>query len=280
MNKIEVLNKLKELDLNKNDYIIISGTSLVLHDVIDETKDIDISVKSNIYNKLSWEETKGYSKNDIKVKDVFEIGTSYYNEKNIDIIEGYQTMDLEECLRLKKSFNRPKDKKVIRKIDLILGSKDNYRYERELINNGVNLIAGVDEVGRGPLVGPVVAAAVILPKNYHLEGLTDSKKLSEKKRNEYFEIIKRDALAIGIGIVDAKIIDEINIYEASRLAMKKAIKDLKIKPECVLIDAMELDLDISSISIIHGDFISRSIAAASVIAKVTRDNMMYELPTA
>ena len=127
------------------------------------------------------------------------------------------------------------------------------------------------------MVGPVVAAAVILPKNYHLEGLTDSKKLSEKKRNEYFEIIKRDALAIGIGIVDAKIIDEINIYEASRLAMKKAIKDLKIKPECVLIDAMELDLDISSISIIHGDFISRSIAAASVIAKVTRDNMMYEL---
>ena len=113
MNKIEVLNKLKELDLNKNDYIIISGTSLVLHDVIDETKDIDISVKSNIYNKLSWEETKGYFKNDIKVKDVFEIGTSYYNEKNIDIIEGYQTMDLEECLRLKKSFNRPKDKKVI-----------------------------------------------------------------------------------------------------------------------------------------------------------------------
>lgn len=276
MKKNEVLNKLKELDLNKEDYIIIAGASLVLHDVIEETKDIDISVSKKVYDSIDWEETMGY-KNIIKTKDVFEIGTSYYNEKNIDIIDGYQTMNLEECLKVKKNLNRPKDKKIIRQLDLILGSLDNYRYEKELIASGINLIAGVDEVGRGPLVGPVVAAAVILPKNYHLEGLTDSKKLSEKKRNEYFEIIKRDAIAIGIGEVSAKEIDEINIYEASKLAMQKAIKELQIKPEHVLIDAMGLNLDVPSTSIIHGDFISQSIAAASVIAKVTRDNMMYEL---
>ncbi len=276
MNKNEVLNKLNELKLNKDDYIIISGTSLVLHDVIDETKDIDISVSKKIYDSIDWEETKGYL-NIIKTKDVFEIGTSYYNEKNIDIINGYKTMNLEECLKLKKLLNRSKDKKLIRQLDLLLAKDDNYRYEKELISNGIDLIAGVDEVGRGPLVGPVVASCVILPKNYHLNGLTDSKKLSEKKRNEFYDIIKRDAISIGIGIVDAKTIDEINIYEASKLAMKKAIKNLQIVPKCVLIDAMELDLDIPSISIVHGDFISQSIAAASVIAKVTRDNMMYEL---
>ena len=130
---------------------------------------------------------------------------------------------------------------------------------------------------RGPLVGPVVAAAVILPKDYHLVGLNDSKKLSEKKRNTFYKIINEEAIAIGIGIVDAKTIDEINIYQASRLAMIKAINNLKIKPEHILVDAMPLDLDIPSTSIIHGDALSLSIAAASVIAKVTRDKMMYDL---
>ncbi len=151
------------------------------------------------------------------------------------------------------------------------------KYEKKLYKNGINLIAGVDEVGRGPLVGPVVASAVILPKNYELEGLTDSKKLSEKKRNEFYNILKKDAIAIGIGVVDASVIDEINIYEASRQAMIKAINDLKLKPEHILVDAMPLNLDIPSTSIIHGDALSLSIAAASVIAKVTRDAMMYEL---
>ena len=151
------------------------------------------------------------------------------------------------------------------------------KYEKKLYKNGINLIAGVDEVGRGPLVGPVVASAVILPKNYELEGLTDSKKLSEKKRNEFYNILKNDAMAIGIGVVDASVIDEINIYEASRQAMIKAINDLKLKPEHILVDAMPLNLDIPSTSIIHGDALSLSIAAASVIAKVTRDAMMYEL---
>lgn len=151
------------------------------------------------------------------------------------------------------------------------------KYEQELYQKNITLIAGVDEVGRGPLVGSVVAAAVILPKNYHLEGLTDSKKLSEKKRNLFYEIISRDAIAIGIGEISSQKIDEVNIYEASKLAMKEALKNLNVKPEHVLIDAMPLNLDMPSTSIIHGDALSISIAAASVIAKVTRDKMMYEL---
>lgn len=154
---------------------------------------------------------------------------------------------------------------------------DNHKYEEELYLKGITLIAGVDEVGRGPLVGPVVAAAVILPKDYYLEGLTDSKKVTEKKRELFYEIIKKDAISIGIGVVDPDVIDKINIYEASKVAMLKALDNLDIAPEHVLIDAMKLNLDVPSTSIIHGDLLSISISAASIIAKVTRDNMMYEL---
>ena len=150
-------------------------------------------------------------------------------------------------------------------------------YEKELYKDGINLICGVDEVGRGPLVGPVVACACILPVNYQLKGLNDSKKLTEKKREELYPLLIKDAISYGIGIIDAKIIDEVNIYEASKLAMLQAISKLSVKPEHVLIDAMKLDLDIPSTSIIHGDALSLSIAAASVIAKVTRDHMMMEL---
>lgn len=154
---------------------------------------------------------------------------------------------------------------------------DLLEYEKELYEKGYNLIAGTDEVGRGPLVGPVVAAAVILPKNYKLDGLTDSKKLSEKKRNLYYEIIKRDAISIGLGIISEKVIDEINILEASRLAMNKALDNLEIKPDYILSDAMKLDRDVEVLPIVHGDAKSLSIAAASVIAKVTRDRMMEEM---
>lgn len=155
---------------------------------------------------------------------------------------------------------------------------DLLKYEKELYDKGITLIGGVDEVGRGPLVGPVVAACVILPKNYQLEGLNDSKKLSEKKREECYDIIMRDAISVGIGIVDAKTIDEINILEASRLAMKIAIESMDVKPDFVLSDAMKLtNIDIPYCDIIHGDALSLSIAAGSVIAKVTRDRMMYEL---
>lgn len=155
--------------------------------------------------------------------------------------------------------------------------RDLLKYEKELYKKNITLIAGVDEVGRGPLVGPVVAAAVILPKNYKLEGLDDSKKLTEKKREALYPIIMKDAIAVGIGEVSAKEIDEINIYEASRKAMMKAIDNLKVKPEYILSDAMKLFTDIPYNAIIHGDALSLSIAAASVIAKVTRDNMMIEL---
>ena len=154
---------------------------------------------------------------------------------------------------------------------------DNYKYEHDLNKQGISLIAGVDEVGRGPLIGPVVAAAVILPKDFTLPGLTDSKKLSEKKREEYYKIIKEKALAIGVGIISEKRIDEINIYEATKEAMTEAINNLSIKPEHILIDAMPLKLDIPTTSIIKGDLLSISISAASVIAKVERDHMLYDI---
>ena len=155
---------------------------------------------------------------------------------------------------------------------------DLLKYEKELYDKGINLIAGVDEAGRGPLVGPVVAGAVILPKNYELEGLIDSKQLTEKKREKFYDIIMKDAISVGVGVVDAKKIDEINILEASRLAMKIAISKLEVQPEYILSDAMKLDcVGIPYKDIIHGDALSLSIAAGSVIAKVTRDRMMYEL---
>ena len=157
--------------------------------------------------------------------------------------------------------------------------EDNRKYEKELNLQGINIIAGVDEVGRGPLLGSVVAACVVLPKDFYLEGLTDSKKLSEKKRDEYYEIIKKQALAIGIGREDEKEIDKLNIYEATKKAMKIAIEEAnnQIKLEHILIDAMPLDLEIPSTSIIKGDLKSITISAASIIAKVTRDREMYEL---
>lgn len=155
------------------------------------------------------------------------------------------------------------------KVDLL-------KYEHELYEKGYSLIAGCDEAGRGPLCGPVVAAAVILPKNYQLDGLNDSKQLSEKKRDKFFEIIKKDAISYGISVIDAKTIDEVNIYEASRMAMLDAISKLNVKPDFIITDAMPLKTD-NSMPIIHGDALSITIAAASVLAKVTRDEIMYEL---
>ena len=157
---------------------------------------------------------------------------------------------------------------------------DLYKYENELYNSGISFIGGVDEVGRGPLIGDVVAACVVLPRDFVLDGLTDSKKLSEKKRDAFYDYIINNCVAYGIGYVHADEIDKINIYEASRKAMMESISIVrkKINLEHVLVDAMPLpDLDINSTSIIKGDAKSISIAAASVVAKVTRDRMMYEL---
>lgn len=150
-------------------------------------------------------------------------------------------------------------------------------FESDLYEQGIRLIAGIDEVGRGPLAGPVVAAAVILPDDFDVLGIDDSKKLSEKKRESLSVLIKEKALAYSIGIIDNLMIDEINILEATKLAMKQAIEALEQKPEYILIDALTLkDVEIPQKGIIKGDSKSISIAAASILAKVTRDKMMEE----
>ena len=158
--------------------------------------------------------------------------------------------------------------------------EDLWAYEKELMNKGINYIGGTDEAGRGPLIGNVVAACCVLPKDFVCDGLTDSKKLSEKKREEYFQYIKQHALCYAIAQVSPEDIDEINIYEASRKAMLMAINEVRkhINLEHVLTDAMPLpSLDIPHTPIIKGDAKSITIAAASVLAKVTRDHQMYEL---
>lgn len=153
-----------------------------------------------------------------------------------------------------------------------------YQYEEQLEDLGIKYIAGVDEVGRGTLAGPVVVAAVILPLNLRIKGINDSKKLSLKKRNELYKIILNEALAVNVSFIDERVIDEINIYEATKKGMLEAISGLKIKPEHVLIDAMPLrELAIAHTSIIHGDALSASIGAASIIAKVTRDEYMDKM---
>ncbi|MFS0656041.1 ribonuclease HII [Bacillus sp. 179-C3.3 HS] len=150
------------------------------------------------------------------------------------------------------------------------------QFENEAKAQGYTCIAGIDEAGRGPLAGPVVAAAVILKEDTELLGLNDSKQLSEKKRLAYYDLIQEEALDIGIGIVDAATIDEINIYEASRLAMVRAVEQLTHTPDYLLIDAMTLPLPTNQENIIKGDAKSASIAAGACIAKVTRDRMMEE----
>ena len=149
-------------------------------------------------------------------------------------------------------------------------------YEKSLYARGIELIAGVDEVGRGPLAGPVVASAVILPKICKIKGLNDSKKIPKSKHEAIYNQVMKEAVAVGIGIKDNYVIDDVNIYEATKLAMIEAIEKLNPQPEHLLIDAMNLDLPIEQTSIIKGDANSLSIAAASIVAKVTRDKMMAD----
>ncbi|HFI0086172.1 TPA: ribonuclease HII [Streptococcus suis] len=149
-------------------------------------------------------------------------------------------------------------------------------YEKALYENGVELIAGIDEVGRGPLAGPVVAAAVILPKGCKIRYLNDSKKIPKSKHEAIYNEIIEHAVAVGVGVKDAAVIDQVNIYEATKLAMLEALGQLVQEPEHLLIDAMKLDTSIPQTSIIKGDANSLSIAAASIVAKVTRDKMMVD----
>ena len=152
-----------------------------------------------------------------------------------------------------------------------------HQFDRDIRLRGYSVIAGIDEVGRGPLAGPVMAAAVILPAEWSMNGINDSKKLSEKQRNYFYEEIKDSSISIGTGCVSEEIIDRINILQSTYLAMKEAILHLDFKPDCLVIDAVRIpDCEIIQVPIIKGDSKSLSIAAASIVAKVTRDRLMYE----
>lgn len=151
-------------------------------------------------------------------------------------------------------------------------------FEKQAMLDGYKIIAGVDEAGRGPLAGPVVSAAVILPENFDIRGINDSKKLSEKKRTALFPKIQSQAIAFGIGIADHGEIDRINILQASLLSMKRAVDDLGLIPDYLLIDGkFTIDSNIDQRPVIKGDTLSLSIAAASILAKVTRDRIMTDL---
>ena len=153
-----------------------------------------------------------------------------------------------------------------------------WEIEQGFLEQGITVICGVDEAGRGPLAGPVCAAAVILPANLEIPGLTDSKKLTDKKRRELFPVIKEQAIAYGIGLASEQEIDEINILQATFLAMKRALEQLSVKPELALIDGnRETDFGLPVKTVVKGDSLSANIAAASVLAKVTRDDIMVEM---
>ena len=150
-------------------------------------------------------------------------------------------------------------------------------FELKYFKEGAVYIAGIDEAGRGPLAGPVVAGCVVFPEGFIAEGINDSKKISPKKRDILFNIIKENSISYGIGIVSETIIDEINILNATKLAMKKSIEQLSVIPDILLLDAIRLDdVELSQLSLIRGDSLSISIAAASILAKVTRDRLMVD----
>jgi len=157
------------------------------------------------------------------------------------------------------------------------GRRDLFFYENRLAGKGFKAVAGIDEAGRGPLAGPVVAAAVILPVGVDLPGVTDSKKLTPLKRERLFEDINQRALSVGVGIADAGEVDQINILQATLLAMKRAVEDLSFLPDYLLIDGINtINMDTPQKAVTKGDSLSISIASASIIAKVTRDRMMEE----
>ena len=253
MTKKEIFNKIKDID--GNDFIVGIGASIVCHGIKRNCDNITLYTNNNIH----------------------DFNCINLNLDSYDLIDGIKFIKIEDCINFLKEESEVNNKSLIKKLQLYLDTLDNYKYERDLRNNGITIIGGVDEVGRGPLVGPVVAACCILPDNFNLDGLTDSKKLSEKQRDYFYEEIKKQAISYGIGIVSEKRIDEVNIYEATKEAMIMAINNCNIKPEHVLTDAMKLNIDIPVTPIIKGDLKSITISAASVLAKVTRDRMLYEL---
>ncbi|HHW38863.1 MAG TPA: ribonuclease HII [Bacillales bacterium] len=205
-----------------------------------------------------------------EIEEIFRNGEDLLGEKFLAEVKSDQRKGV-QLLYSKWLKNKEEERKL----------KDKFEqmsiYENELRCQHINRIAGVDEVGRGPLAGPVVCAAVILGENFYLPGINDSKAISEKKREQFYEYIMKNARSVGIGSASANEIDELNIYQATKLAMTRAIQQLEIPPEYLLIDAMKLPLSIPQKSIIKGDAKSISIAAGSIVAKVTRDRYMKEL---
>ncbi|MBY7143651.1 ribonuclease HII [Virgibacillus sp. NKC19-3] len=191
-----------------------------------------------------------------------------------DCITQLKTDDRKGVQQLIKTYEKKKRKEEIAEKKFMEMSI----FEQRAYANGYEYIAGIDEAGRGPLAGPVVAAAVILPRDFKLLGLNDSKKLSEQTRNYFFHVIKEHAISYGVSVIDSKKIDEINIFEATKLAMHEAINQLNPKPNHILIDAVNLKgLPCTSEAITKGDGKSVSIAAASILAKVSRDRIMKKI---
>ena len=179
----------------------------------------------------------------------------------------------EQLEELRADERKGVQKLLIKRAQAVAQFQDRFSYEKKFWQKS-QLVAGVDEVGRGPLAGPVVTAAVILPHNFDLIDVNDSKKLSPKKRKELFPKILAKAVSVSVGLANNDVIDRINIYEADRLAMAHAVQGLKVKPDALLVDAMNVPLNIPQVKLIHGDAKSNSIAAASIVAKVFRDNLM------
>lgn len=249
MKKKQIINILNNLDIDKDKYIITGSTALLFYKIIKECDYIFLIGEEKIDNELI---------------NVVNSSCDY------ETIHGFNIESLNSL------YEKETNKTIKRKINDLILMKDNHHFEHALHEKGYNLIAGCDEAGRGPLCGPVVCASVVLPNDYNLPGLTDSKKLSEKQREKYFDIIKKDAISYSISIIDNKKIDEINILESSRLGMNEAVDSLDVKPDFIITDAMDLKRE-NALAIIKGDAKSITIAAASVLAKVTRDHIMDEI---
>ncbi|WP_100404498.1 ribonuclease HII [Bacillus solitudinis] len=204
-----------------------------------------------------------------------EIEKRLYENINVEagLLEELQLDNRKGVQRLLEKYKR----ELNRKKELETMHEEMWTYEKQIWAKGYTTIAGLDEVGRGPLAGPVVAAAVVLPRTFKLLGLTDSKKLSKEKRELFFQYIKKHALAYSIQMVDAATIDQVNIYQATKIAMTRAVEALDLKTDFLLLDAINLPLAIKQQSLIKGDQKSITIAASSVLAKVTRDRYMEEL---
>ena len=209
-------------------------------------------------------------------KSINEIKTEFLNTPIIDIYKVINIYNNDQRIGVQNLIKSYKNK--LKKYEEELIRIENMKkYEKEAYSQGKNLIAGIDEVGRGPFAGPVVTASVILPKDCNILGINDSKKLSEEKRNELFKLIKEQAIEITINMEDNNVIDEINILQATIKSMTKNVHNFKNKPDYLIVDAVNLNLNIPCIAMPKADEKSISVAAASIIAKVTRDEYMSQM---